>query len=291
MSQIIVNIIIQSSLYYLISFSFSIIYSTTKFFNIAHATIITIAAYFSYLFYNQIHIPLILVIPIAIIISSSIGLSLFKFVLKPLKNLDTDSFYLLIASLGLYIIIQNIISIVWGDSTLSLRSEVIKIGYPFFGAYITLIQIVTIASCIVIFILNIFIYKFTKLGRHILAISSNHHLANIFGVNSNTIIFWSFIIGSGVASVVGILVAFDVDLRPNMGFNLLLYGVVAMIIGGIGSNYSLLFGAILLSFAQHIGAYYTDSTWMDAIAYFILIIFLIWKPLGFSGRQLKKTEI
>jgi branched-chain amino acid transport system permease protein len=59
-------------------------------------------------------------------------------------------------------------------------------------------------------------------------------------------------------------------------------------IGGVGSNWGLAGGALLLAMAQHLAAYYIGSQWMDAIAYIILILFLIGKPLGFSGKRLKK---
>jgi len=101
----------------------------------------------------------------------------------------------------------------------------------------------------------------------------------------------AFGIGSALAAVAGILIAFDTDMRPTMGFSWLLYGVVAMIIGGVGSNLGLAGGALLLATAQHLAAYYIGSQWMDAVAYIILILFLIAKPLGFSGKRLKKIEI
>ena len=105
------------------------------------------------------------------------------------------------------------------------------------------------------------------------------------------VILWAFGIGSAMVAVAGILIAFDTDMRPTMGFNWLLYGVVAMIIGGVGSNWGLVGGALLLATAQHLAAYYIGSQWMDAVAYIILILFLIAKPLGFSGKRLKKIEI
>jgi len=94
-----------------------------------------------------------------------------------------------------------------------------------------------------------------------------------------------------LAAVASILIAFDTDMRPTMGFSWLLYGVVAMIIGGVGSNWGLVGGALLLATAQHLSAYYIGSQWMDAVAYIILILFLIARPLGFSGKRLKKIEI
>ena len=72
----------------------------------------------------------------------------------------------------------------------------------------------------------------------------------------------------------------NMDMTPTFGFNYFLYGVVAIIIG-----------ALLLASAQHLAAFYIDTQWMDAVAYMILILFLIWKPLGFSGLRLKKVDV
>lgn len=76
-----------------------------------------------------------------------------------------------------------------------------------------------------------------------------------------------------------------------MGFNWLLYAVVAMTIGGMGKMRHLILGSLLLASAQVSVAYFFDSKWMNATAYIILIVFLYFRPYGFSGRKLKKTEI
>ncbi len=288
--QILINIILSGAIYLLVALSFMLIYYSAKFLNISHAIILTISAYISFTF-QQLGISLFLVIPLAIIISILIGMSLEIIVFRSLRKNNNHAFVLLIASLGLYIILQNIISLIWGDETKSIRTGVVKAGNEIMGAYITDIQIIIIASCILLFISVIVLLNSTSFGRQIRAVSSNEELANIFGINSNKVILWAFGIGSGLAAIVGILVAFDTDITPTMGFNLLIYGIVVMIIGGIGSTWGLVAGAFLLATAQHLGAYYIDSKWMDAIAYFILILFLIWKPLGFSGKRLKKIEI
>jgi branched-chain amino acid transport system permease protein len=197
----------------------------------------------------------------------------------------------MIASIGLYIVFQNLVSLVWGDDIKSLRTENISVGNEFFGAYITNIQITTIIICLLLFIGSLTFVKYSMIGKAFRGISSNNDLSNILGINSNKLILILFGIASFLAAIVGILVGFDSDLTPTMGFNLLLYGVVAMIIGGVGSSWGLVGGALLLASAQHFCAYFIDSKWMDAIAYIILILFLIWRPLGFSGKRLKKVEI
>jgi branched-subunit amino acid ABC-type transport system permease component len=167
----------------------------------------------------------------------------------------------------------------------------VKVGNVFFVAYITDIQIITIAVCLALFVACVFFMKYNRIGRNIRAVASNPELSNVVGIHSDRVILWAFAIGSALAAVAGILIALDTDMRPTMGFSWLLYGVVAMIIGGVGSNWGLVGGALLLATAQHLAAYYIGSQWMDAVAYIILILFLIVKPLGFSGKRLKKIEI
>ncbi|GAF80742.1 unnamed protein product, partial [marine sediment metagenome] len=178
---------------------------------------------------------------------------------------------LLIASLGIYIIFQNLISLIFQDSSKSFTTGEVNVGYDFFGALITKAQIGTIFTSIFLVLIVSAVIKKTKIGKNIRAVSSNSDLSNILGINSNIVILWVFGLGSALASITGILVAFDTDMTPTMGFNLLLYGIVAMIIGGVGSTWGLICGSLLLAIAQHLGAYYIDSKWMDAIAYIILI--------------------
>ncbi len=291
MSQIILNSLNTGLIYLLLSLSFVLNYYPTKFFHLAHAVVITFGAYFTYLFSQQLGLSLWLSIPLAIIGATAIGVICEISVYKPLRKRNSTPLILLIASLGLYIVLQNVISMLWGDDTKSIRTWEVKVGNEIFGAYITDIQIIIIVVSIVLFVATLLFIKYTKIGKNMRAISENEELSNIFGINSNKVILWSFAIGSALAAIAGILIAFDTDMTPTMGFNLLLYGVVAMIIGGVGSVRGLIGGAFLLAAAQHLGAYYIDSKWMDAIAYIILILFLIWKPLGFSGKRLKKVNI
>jgi branched-chain amino acid transport system permease protein len=291
MSQFFINVILSSAVYLLIAQSFSQMYYATKFFNLAHATIITIAAYFVYLFSKQLSLNLFFTVVLAVTITIIIGVSTWELIFNSLFRRSNNSFLLLIASLGLYIVLQNIISIIWGDESKSLHFSDISTGYVIFSGYITGVQIVTIIVSLSLFIATHLFQKKTRIGLIIRAVSSNNELSNIFGINSNKAILWTFVMGSALAAVAGILVAFDTDMMPTMGFNLLLSGIVVMIIGGVGSTWGLIGGSFILATAQHLGAYYIDSKWMDAIAYFILILFLIWKPLGFSGKLLKKTQI
>jgi len=291
MFQIIVNIFYLTFLFLIVAISFSLIYYPTKFFHIAHAVIITSAAYFTFLFANQLSLPFAVSIIVAIAMAVCIGLLCEILFYRSMRKRNAPALAYLIASIGLYTMLQNCISLFFGDDTKIIRTGKVTIGNEIFGAYITNIQIITIVVSALLFVaVNLFL-QFTSVGKSIRAVSSNPQLCDVYGINSNRIILIAFGIGSALAAVAGILSAMDTNMTPTFGFNLLLYGVVAMIIGGVGSTRGLVAGALLVATAQHLSAYYIDTKWMDAVTYIILILFLIWKPLGFSGVGLRKVEI
>lgn len=272
-------------------FGFRIIYSTLRFFHIIHAISITLGAYIVYFVSIQQGLPLWWAIPVSIAAAILLMLIINQCIYKPLQKRKLESWQMMIASLGIYVVLQNMVSIVWGDSTLSFRTWEIKQGHEFLGAYITDVQIITIISSIVLLVASWLFLEKTNIGRQVKAVSSNPELSTIFGISKSRAVVWSFVIGSGLAACAGILIAADTDMTPTMGFNWLLYAVVAMIIGGMGKMRYLFSGCLFLASAQHLAAYYLDSKWMNAIAYIILIVFLYFRPYGFSGKRIKKAEI
>ena len=289
--QLFINITLSFSIYLLISYSFSMIYSTEGFFNISQAAIITSGAYLTFFFKVQIGLSLAISIIMAIVLSAIIGLLIELGIFKYLRKKKSHPFVLLLSSLGIYIILQNLIALFWGDRNLSIRNNYSEIGNKVAGGFITDIQLITIITSIIGISLFFTFMNNSKLGKKIRAISSDKQLANNYGINVDKVIAITVLISSAIMSLVGILVALDTDMVPTMGFGLLVFGIVAMIIGGIGSTWGLIIGSFVLASAQHFGAYFIDSNWMDAISYIILILILILKPLGFSGKQLKKVEI
>jgi branched-chain amino acid transport system permease protein len=275
----------------LLANSFSLIYYPTNFFHLAHAAVITSAAYFTFLFANQLSVPFAVAAGAAIAGAVCIGLLCELFVYRPMRKRNAPALAYLIASIGLYTILQNLISLFFGDDMKIIRTGQVTVGHEIFGAYITTIQIVTMLVSALLFItINLFL-QFTSVGKSVRAVSSNLNLCDIYGINSNRIILIAFGIGSALAAVAGILSAMDTNMTPTFGFSLLLYGVVAMIVGGLGSTRGLVAGALLVATAQHLAAHYIDTKWMNGVTYIILILFLIWRPLGFSGVRLRKVEI
>ena len=148
------------------------------------------------------------------------------------------------------------------------------------GGFITLTQVVILAAAAIVTVGTILLLNKTTLGKSIKAISDDEEVSKIVGINTRKIIGYVFFIGSAIAGLAGILVGFDTGIEPTMGMALLLKGVIASIIGGLGSIGGVVIGAYLLAFVENIGVWQISGEWKDAIAFGLLIIFLLWRPQG-----------
>lgn len=280
--QLIINSIIACSVYVLVAIGISFIYKSTRFFHFAHGAIYTAGAYLTFLFNNWFGLRLSYSIALAIILSAILGCMMEVCLFRPLRHKNASPLILILASLGIYIVLQNAISLVFGDATKTIQSGVVEEGINIFGARITPIQIVIICVGISLIVIVTFFLRRSKMGKSMRAVANDAELSDISGINSDRVIFWTFAIGSGLAGIAGILISFDLDMTPTMGMNALLMGVVVVIIGGVGSVPGAVLGALLLALAQHVGLWYLSSQWQDAIAFVILLVFLIFRPQGFE---------
>lgn len=283
MLQSIINGLISGSSIALVALSFSIIYSTVRFFHFAHAGIFLIAAYTYYLFIVVLKWPFFLAVIMGLIISCGVVVLIEKAIYNPLIKKGASPLILFLASLGVYIVIQNLIALFFGGGTLSIRSGIIKEGIIFFGARITPIQIcILIANIILFFGISLLITK-SLFGKKIIALASDADLAFCWGLNITKLRLSSFIIGSALAAIAALLIVLDVDMNLSIGMNYFLLAVVATIIGGIGSISGAAIGGILLGLILQFATYPLSSRWQTGIAFLIMFIFLIFRPYGIRG--------
>jgi branched-chain amino acid transport system permease protein len=275
----------------LIAIGFALVYRTVRFFHFAHGIVFTAGAYVTFFFRAYFSLPFFLVIPIATALAAGLGCSMDVGIYRHLRRKQSSPLTLLLASLGIYIVLQNVISMVFGDDTKTIRSGVVKEGYAFFGARITSIQVLIICVSTGLVVAVWSLLKYTKLGRAMRAVANNPELAKASGIDSDRVIVWAFAIGSALAGIAGVLISLDVDMTPAMGMNALMMAVVAVIVGGVGSIPGIALGALLLGLAQHFGVWKLPSQWQNAIAFFVLLAFLLLRPQGFLGRKVRKATV
>ena len=284
-SQILFNSVIAGSIYALVALGFSLIYNTCKFVNFAHGSVIAFSAYMAYFFFSVLGVNFGFSVLFALILASLLGWAMNFFVYREFRERKASSSILLIASFGLLILIESLVLMSFGADVKTINYIRVSKGLEIFGAIITPLQIVIVASSIVVSIGLFLFMKKTKLGKAMRAVSNNKDVAEIVGISSEKIYSWSFIIGSLIAGIAGVLIGLEQNLEPTMGTNLIIKGFTAAIIGGIGNVYGAILGALLLGLAENFGIWYLPSGYKDAIAFAILFVFLLFRPKGLFGAK------
>jgi len=289
--QVIANGVIAGAGYALMALSVSVMFAPTRFLHVAHGGVFAVSAYVAYWAASVLGAPLQVALVEAVVVGSLLGVMLEVAVFRPLRYRSSSGFGLLLSSLGAYAVLQNLLSLLFGDDTRSLRVTDPVLGATALGARVAPAQAATLASAVACSLVLTVMARHTGWGRALRAISSDPELAQIHGVDTDRTILWAFALGSSLAAVAAVLMALDVDMTPTMGLNALMMGVVAMIIGGVRSIPGIFAGGMLLGLAQHLGVWFIGTEWQDAIAFAVLLVFLIVRPEGIAGRRSASAQI
>lgn len=285
--QLISNSIIAGAIYALITLGFNLIYGTTKFFNLAHGVVAAAGAYAVFALIKVFELPINIVIACALGIAFAgiLGWALDKFIYAPLRSRKASNMVLMVASLGAFTAVQALIAIFFTSQFQTLEiSGMGSQAYDIAGAIITQTQVIIIVCGLAVVALLGFIAKYTTFGKAVEAIRDDEEVARMVGIDTAKIVGRVFFIGSAIAGLAGILIGFDTGIEPTMGMNLLLKGTIAAIIGGVGSLYGGFLGAFVLGFAENFGIWKISGEWKDAIAFVVLIVFLLVRPQGIIKR-------
>ena len=282
---IIINSIIASAVYGLIALGFALIYGVTKFFNLAHGAMAVIGGY---AFFGLSRIPgsdPFFSVFAAVVIAGFAGWLVDRFIYRQLRKKKATNMVFLVASLGVLAVIQSMIAIAFTTQFQLLGLNMVTPPViEIYGYYITEVQLAMVASMLLIMVgLGLFL-RMTMFGKAVRAINDDAEVAKMVGIDTDRVIGQIFFIGSAIAGLSGILVGFDTGLDPAMGMGLLFRGVIASIIGGVGNIYGGVVGALMLGFIENFGIWKLLSGWKDAIAFSVLIIFLIFRPKGIFSK-------
>jgi branched-chain amino acid transport system permease protein len=286
--QLTINIIISVSLFALAAAGISLIQSTTRQIPFILAATMSIAAYVCHGM-QSIGCPFSAAAVLAVAIGAVFCCAFDWSIMRSLGTSTQAAWVAIAVSLGAYLCVQAALAIFFGEAgrAFPLSHESHQIG----RGRATTVQVMLTVICALAIGGLLLLLGFTRIGRAIRGLASNADLCVLMGIRTSFVRSVAVGVGGALTGIAAILTAADSGLVPSTGFTLFLSGVTAAILGGVGNAWGVAAGALLLASARHAVAYYGDPKWMDVASFLILIGFLIWKPLGFSGRRLRKVEI
>jgi branched-subunit amino acid ABC-type transport system permease component len=289
-----VHILIQSIGYGLVTASviavaavgLNLQFGVTNFVNFAYGEFLTLGAYVGYFVSTQAHFNIFFGIIAAMIATGLLALLLDQVVFEPFVKGRPNLVVLLIVTVALSLILQNLYQIVF--STDFRRYDLpSKAQYNFGDLNFTGSQLLIIAIAIVAIGSLQALLMYTKLGKAMRAMSDNADLAQASGINTRLVTRAVWLISGMFAGIGGVVLAINVyNVQPSLGNSYLFLFFAAVIMGGIGRPLGALVSAVILGVIIEVSGAYINAAYKGGLAFLILILVLLIRPSGlFSSRR------
>jgi len=282
----------RGSIYALIALGYTMVYGIIELINFAHGEIYMIGAFTALIIASVLAMAgmsglsvLILASVVAVIYSAAYGFTVEKVAYKPLRQAPRLS--PLISAIGMSIFLQNYVLLAQTSDFLPFPNLLPDLPFmAHYAGFIGSTEFIIIATTAVIMVLLTLLIKFTRMGKAMRATAQDRDMAMLVGVNVNRVISNTFIIGSALAAVGGVLIASHMG-RINfyIGFLAGIKAFTAAVLGGIGSIPGAVLGALVLGCTESFATGYVSSDYEDVFAFVLLILILIIKPSGLLGHK------
>jgi branched-subunit amino acid ABC-type transport system permease component len=301
-AQIIVSSLITAAELGIIAIGLTMTFSILRFANFAHASMAVIGAYIAYTLNVPLGCPLWLAFLFSMLIMGCFGIVVDRVIFRSLR--DAGDLTPMIASLGLSLAIQYSVQAIWGPQFLRYRYDLVP-GMAVLGARITAPQLGIIGTVVVAMLCFHLLLTQTRIGKAMRATATNPELAQACSIDTEHVVRVVWFIGTGFAAVGGMFVAWDTQLDPYFGFNLIIPVFCVVLIGGVGSIYGSIIGALIVGFAANFGvninwgpllaaiglagngaSFSLPVAYKPGIAYIIVIVLLLLRPSGLTNREL-----
>ena len=197
----------------------------------------------------------------------------------------------LISTIGLTIILQNLAVYIFGGQQVAFPETIEQRLYQLGPVTISSAQLVILGIAFALMVLLWLFIERTKLGRAIRATAENHETAALLGVNVNRVVLITFIIGSGIAGVAGVLDGIkNSNISPFMGLGAAVKGLIVMLLGGLGNVPGAMVAGLMLGMIEILSAAYIGTTERDFFSFLILILILLWRPTGLFGTRVAEER-
>lgn len=270
-------------------------YNILRFANFAHGEFMTFGAYFALLFAGsfagtQTLGPLdfgfgfVLAMVVGAVLTAMLALVLDWLLFRPLRKTGVVV-ALVIASFGASLMLRNVVVFAWGPQpqyysrSIAIASEILP------GVRLTADEIfVVVLAAVLMLALHLFLSR-TKLGKAMRAVSDDPALARVTGIDVRGVIRATWIIGGALAAVGGTLFGLTVQVLPDMGATLILPMFAAAILGGIGSIYGAVLGALIIGLAQSVSVAWIGPAYKPGVAFILMLLALLFFPKGLLGEK------
>jgi len=291
LSELFLGGLTRGSIYALIAIGYTMVYGIIELINFAHGEVYMLGAFTGLIIAGVLGIygfppmaVLVVAALAAIIFCAGYGFTMERIAYKPLRNAGRLS--PLISAIGMSLFLQNYIILAQTSDFLPFPKLIPDFEFlePIAHVFGSSDFVIVVTSAVFMALLTLFI-KYTKMGKAMRATAQNRKMAMLLGVDADKIISITFIIGSSLAALGGVLIASHVGMvNFAIGFLAGVKAFTAAVLGGIGSIPGAMLGGLFLGLSESFATGYISSDYEDVFAFTLLVVFLIFRPSGIMGK-------
>ena len=287
--QQLINGLTLGAVYTLVALSFSLGMGLLSILNVAISELFMLGGYVGFaVIAAKLPLPVALIAGMAS--AALVSIVIEKAAYEPLR--DAPPVTPLLSTIGFSIILQNVVTNIWGSDPLQLPSGLfdqrISLGPVTIGG----MQIVVVAVTIVLVAAVAFLIQKTSAGRALRAVAENRDVARLLGVSTNRITVFAFVLSGALAGAGGVLIGLHyATLTPYVGVDTGLKAIAVMVIGGTSNVWGALIAGPLIGFAEVLTIAYGGSQMRDFVVYGVMILILLLRPQGLVGGADARRQV
>jgi len=275
-----------SSYVVLFSVAFSLILKVVKIWNFAQAGLMCIAFYAMYVGFNYWALPKPLSFLLGYLLTLGASWLLHHFGIEKLRQRNSTSLTFFIFTLVLSEMMTYVFALAFGTEPLSLTKSIMSPVHMVGGIVISEWDIQALAmTSVVLVLLHVFMNR-TKLGQFMSAAADNPSLARLYGINVPRLHVYAFAVAALLMTLGMYLFGQKVSMIPNTPLQMMLFAVIATLLGGMGNVFGAAWAAVALSLLQALSIFVIPSEWQSLILYVFLFVTILFFPQGFSVQKL-----
>jgi neutral amino acid transport system permease protein len=280
--QLIINGIALGSIIALGAVGLTLTYGILRLSNFAHGDLMTLGAFVAWMV-NRSPIPVLNNIWVSMLVGivATVGVALLSEAIlwKRMRQINATTTTLVIISIGLALFLRNGILLIWGSDAKRFNLP-IAAAIDLFGLKIKFYNLVVLGLALVAIAGLHFLLQNTKIGKAMRAVADDIDLARVTGINVERVVFWTWVIAASLTALGGQMYGLVTNVRPDMGWLLILPMFAAVTLGGIGNPYGAIAGAFIIGIAQEISVPIVGSQYKLAVALILMVLTLLFRPQG-----------
>jgi branched-chain amino acid transport system permease protein len=276
--------LVQGAIYALIAVGLTLVYGLLRILHVAHAGLFTLGGYIGVLVANGTG-SLALALVVAMVSVGLLGMAVYRLAYHPI--LDRPPYVALIASIGLFIAMEEIFRLVFGPYGLSFAEAHLQQAVPLFTMTLRAAEVATVVGAVLLLGGLALLAGRSRIGIAWRATVSDPQMAESFGIDALKVRYLNFFVGSALAAAAGVMVALLNNLvEPTMGSVPSYKALAIIVLGGLGNVKGTLLAALALGVIESFGTIYLGQLLdRDAIAFAFLILVLMVRPQGLFGGK------